>query len=384
MSFYIILFIIFFIFVAQDKKLNLENKNGSRSHGKSVQYLIIFYILLFIGATRAKTVGSDVIYYCYVFDHVTFETINPIYFDFEPGFLFSMAVFKKLLIDKAIFFIYFIFLLYFYFNNKFLRKYTIKPSLALFLIYGLSYYFFALNGMRQSLCHSLILMYIPLIGSTTVTKTKYVYFCLLTIVTALLIQKSQIILVLAILPFYFDRFITRKILAICVVSSLFIGIVLISKVSDFLGSLASSVSDQRYQNYLLDTNSIGDASNITLIAHSLYSLLLIYFYKNKGTNKNGSLTDKFCAVGVAGVVVLNIFSPILWIFQRFADGLFFFRIIPMTNYFYTIKDRKERRIFQLITILYVIMRFYGRLQRDSAVGSGDVIPYVNDLFNITM
>lgn len=200
----------------------------------------------------------------------------------------------------------------------------------------------------------------------------------------LLIQKSQAILVLAILPFYFDRFITRKILAISIVASLFVGIVLISKVSGFLSSLASSVSDQRYQNYLLDTNSVGDASNITLIAHSLYSLLLIYFYKNKGTIKNGSLTDKFCAVGVIGTIVLNLFSPILWIFQRFADGLFFFRIIPMTNYFYTIKDRKERRIFQLITILYVIMRFYGRLQRDSAVGSGDVIPYVNDLFNITM
>lgn len=384
MLFYIILFLIFFICATQDKTLNLVNKNGLRTRGRSVQYLIIFCILLFVGATRAKTVGSDVAYYCYVFDHITFQTINPIYFDFEPGFLFSMVIFKKLLLDKAIFFIYFIFILYFYFNNIFIRKYTVKPSLALFLIYGLSYYFFALNGMRQSLCHSLILMYIPLISSTTVTKKKYIYFCLLTIVTAFLIQKSQAILVLAILPFYFDRFITRNILTISVAASLFVGIVLISKVSGFLGSLASSVSDQRYQNYLLDTNSVGDASNITLIAHSLYSLLLIYFYKNKGTIKNGSLTDKFCAVGVIGTIVLNLFSPILWIFQRFADGLFFFRIIPMTNYFYTIKDRNERRIFQLITILYVIMRFYGRLQRDSAVGSGDVIPYVNDLFNITM
>lgn len=370
--------------MTQDKTLNLVNKNGLRHRGRSVQYLIIFYILLFIGATRSKTVGSDVIYYCYVFDHITFETINPIYFDFEPGFLFSMVIFKKLLIDKAIFFIYFTFILYFYFNNKFIRKYTVKPSLALFLIYGLSYYFFALNGMRQSLCHSLILMYIPLISSTTVTKKKYIYFCLLTIVTAFLIQKSQAILVLAILPFYFDRFITRKILAISIVVSLFVGIVLISKVSGFLGSLASSVSDQRYQNYLLDTNSVGDASNITLIAHSLYSLLLIYFYKNKGTIKNGTLTDKFCAVGVIGTIVLNLFSPILWIFQRFADGLFFFRIIPMTNYFYAINNKRERHVFQLVTFLYVIMRFYGRLQRDSAVGTGDVIPYVNELFNITM
>lgn len=370
--------------MTQDKTLNLVNKNGLRPRGRSVQYLIIFCILLFGGATRAKTVGSDVAYYCYVFDHITFQTINPIYFDFEPGFLFSMVIFKKLLIDKAIFFIYFIFILYFYFNNKFIRKYTVKPSLALFLIYGLSYYFFALNGMRQSLCHSLILMYIPLISSTTVTKKKYIYFCLLTIVTAFLIQKSQAILVLAILPFYFDRFITRKILAISIVVSLFVGIVLISKVSGFLGSLASSVSDQRYQNYLLDTNSVGDASNITLIAHSLYSLLLIYFYKNKGTIKNGSLTDKFCAVGVIGTIVLNLFSPILWIFQRFADGLFFFRIIPMTNYFYAINNKRERHIFQLVTFLYVIMRFYGRLQRDSAVGTGDVIPYVNELFNITI
>lgn len=373
----------FFICALQDKSINKNYLIGSAPKYNSIQYLIVFFILLFLGATRANTVGTDVKGYCNVFNQVTFERINPVYFDFEPGFLYAMALFKNI-IDEDIIFIYFIFILYFYFNNVFIRKYTIKPTLGLFFIYGLSYYFFALNGMRQSLCHSLILMYVPLISSTIVSKKKYFFFCLLTIVTALLIQKSQSILVLAILPFYFDRFITRKLLTISVVVSLFCGIVLISKVSGFLGSFASYINDPRYQNYLLDTNSIGEASNMTLVAHSLYSLLLIYFYKKKGTINKGSLTDKFCAVGVVGTVVLNLFSPILWIFQRFADGLFFFRIIPMTNYFYTINNKLEKRIFQIITILYVIMRFYGRLLRDSATGSGDVVPYVNNLFNITM
>ena len=238
--------------------------------------------------------------------------------------------------------------------------------------------------MRQSLSHAIILMYIPLLCTEKQTKKKYVSFCVLTIVTAFLIQKSQSILALCILPFYFDKYLSRKVLAITVVVSLVIGIGFMSKVSGFLGGLASSVSDQRYQNYLLDTNSVGDASNTTLIAHSLYTLMLIYFFKDKGHLKVGTLTDKFCAIGVIGTVVLNLFSPILWIFQRFADGLFFFRIIPMTNYFYSIKNKNEKYIFRLVTILYVLLRFYGRLQRDSAVGTGDIIPYVNNLFDITL
>ena len=112
--------------------------------------------------------------------------------------------------------------------------------------------------------------------------------------------------------------------------------------------------------------------------------MLIYFFKNKGCKKTGSLTDKFCAIGVLGTVVLNLFSPILWIFQRFADGLFFFRIIPMTNFYYTIENKNERYIFRIVTFLYVFLRFYGRLKRDSAVGTGDIIPYVNNLFDITL
>lgn len=383
MFFYSVLFLIFLICALRDNYFNKSEIIYSAQKYKSIQYSIIFFILFFIGATRGKSVGSDVLYYCDVFNSVTSDKINPYYFDFEPGFLYLMVIFKTIIINKDIYFIYFIFILYFYFTNKFIRKYTLKPSLALFFIYGLSYYFFALNGMRQSLCHSIILMYFSLLTVPKISARKYFYYCLLTVITAFLIQKSQAVLVLAVVPFYFDRFITRKILLVSVLASLFIGIVLISKVSGYLNYIATFISDERYQNYLLDTNSIGDASNFTLIAHSLYTLLLVYYYKCKGTKNEGSLTDKCCAIGVIGTIVLNLFSPILWIFQRFADGLFFFRIIPMTNYFYSINNKSERVIFQLITLLYVTMRFYGRLQRDSATGSGDVIPYVNNLLNIS-
>lgn len=383
MIFYWILFFLFFFCVMRDKTINKGYICGIRQKKSSTQFYIIFWILLFIGATRAKTVGTDVIYYCNVFNHVTLGTINPEYFDFEPGFLFSMVVFKNLFIDYDLLFIHFIFILYFCFNCRFFKKYTIKPSLAIFFVYGLSYYFFALNGMRQSLSHALILSYIPILCTAEQNIKRYVYFCVLTVITALLVQKSQAILVLAVIPFYFDRLITRKILVLSIVVSLFVGVVLIVRVSGFLSSLTAYISDQRYQNYLMDTNEIGDASNITLIAHSLYSLLLVYFYKGKGKLTQGSLTDKFCAIGVIGTVVLNLFSPILWIFQRFADGLFFFRIVPMTNYFVTIQNKKERHLFQIITILYVVLRFYGRLKRDSATGTGDVIPYVNKLLDIT-
>lgn len=383
MLFYIILFLIFGLLVSNDSSINKTYSSGIKTKYNSSQYRLIFLILLFIGATRACTVGSDVIYYCSVFNYVTINKIDPQYFDFEPGFLFSMVLFKNLISSKSMFFIYFIFIVYLVFNNNFIKRYTVKPAFALFLIFGLSYYFFALNGMRQSLSHACILMYIPLLCNSRVTWKKYVLFCSLTIITALLIQKSQAILLLSILPFVFDKYLTRKVLGLSVVGSLIIGVFFMSKVSGFLGGLASSVSDVRYQNYLMDTNSMGDASNMTLIAHSLYSLVLIYFYKEKGTQLDGSLTDKFCAIGIIGTVVLNIFSPILWIFQRFADGLFFFRIVPMTNFFYTIKNKQQRIIFRIITLTYVVLRFYGRLSRDSAVGSGDVIPYVNDLFGIT-
>lgn len=131
--------------------------------------------------------------------------------------------------------------------------------------------------MRQSLSHACILMYFPLLCDSKVTLKKYVLFCSCTVITALLIQKSQAILVLAILPFVLDKYLTRKMLGLSVIVSLIIGIFFMSKVSGFLGGLASSISDVRYQNYLMDTNSMGDASNMTLIAHSLYCLVLIYF-----------------------------------------------------------------------------------------------------------
>ena len=380
MYFYICLFFLFFLLALVDRS-QLHIVNGARLIGKkSFSYKVIFGILMFVGATRSMRVGTDVGYYCDFFRHVTFANISQEHF--ETGFAVMMIFFKKYLTSNPMFFIYFIFIIYIYCNASFIKRYTVKPSMALFVIYGLTFYFSALNEMRQALCHAVILTLIPLISSGT-NQRKFIYFFSLVLVISFLIQKSQIILVLCLIPFIFENKFSRSLLALSIIASFLLGQYFMPTIFGFLGLIALYIGDGRYSDYLIYEGDFGDASVNSLFAHSLYTMVLVYFYRNKGKSKC-TLTDQFLIMGVIGNVLSNSLSPISWIFQRLSDGLLYFRIIPIANYFYTIEGKVQRNIFRIITICYILFRFYERLLRDNALGNGgDVIPYVNELLNIT-
>lgn len=381
MHFYICLFFLFFLLVSVDRS-QLHKLNGVQlSKKKSISYKAIFGILMFIGVTRSMRVGTDVGYYCDFFRHVTFANISQEHF--EMGFAVMMILCKNYLTRNPMIFIYFIFVIYICCNAYFIKRYTVKPSMALFVLYGLTFYFSAFNEMRQTLCHAIILTFIPLI-SNGMNKRKFIYFFFLVLVTSLLIQKSQIILVLCLIPYIFENKFSRSFLALSIIVSFLLGQYLMPTVFGFLGIVALYIGNDRYSDYLAYEGDFGEASAISMLAHSLYTIVLIYFYRNKGKSKECTLTDHFLIMGVIGTVLSNSLSPISWIFQRLSDGLLYFRIIPMANYFYTIEERTQRNIFRIITICYILFRFYGRLLRDNALDNGgDVIPYVNDLFNIT-
>ena len=74
-------------------------------------------------------------------------------------------------------------------------------------------------------------------------------------------------------------------------------------------------------------------------------------------------------------------SPVSWILARVTDSLTYFRIVPISELFFN-KNTRNRWIFQLITLAYFIVRFYGRLKRDGVGDEGDVIPYVSIFSNL--
>ena len=347
---------------------------GKTPQKRKLKFLLSAGLLCIIGCTRAMSVGMDVTGYCNTYLELNSATYSVLLEKFEPGFLMSMSSFKYFGIKDPMLYIYFCFIVFWLCNLNFIKKYTDYSGFAVFLIYSMGYYFGAFNTVRQMLCHAIILCFIPLLQ-----QQKYKKYIILTIVTALLFHKSQVAMLLCLFPFVAPIRLQKEFfLYLYLIGSIILAIFILPKLSAALTILSLYVNNSTYSGYLMDTTTLGDLSISNLAMHSLYIAIVVYFSSRSNIS---SISKKFLVISVLGQALSNLLSPVSWILARVTDSLTYFRIVPISELFFNKKTR-NRWIFQLITLAYFIVRFYGRLKRDGVGDDGDVIPYVSIFANL--
>jgi len=160
---------------------------------------------------------------------------------------------------------------------------------------------------------------------------------------------------LLVLPFfrYGKWFIFKaKYLFIGLFASWIIGFTIPFFIADSLGALSVIAFSDRYETYMTNSQHIGEVSYFSNAIHTFYFLFLVYFGRKR--------KDPFLITSVFGRIFANILSPISWIFNRLMDNLLFFMIIPMSRIWFG-KPSRERTMFRIVTMIYLLFRFYGRI-----------------------
>ena len=336
---------------------------------KKKAFYIAATILMILGATRGETVGLDMA----VGYSEEFKTIhsNPSSWgqtmhQFEVGFAWIMGSFKDYISNNKMHFFHLLFFFTFLFYCKTIKQYSQNGALTLFFMMGCAYYFSLYNTMRQQLCFSIICLFLPLI----IEKNKYLIFTLCTIIIALLFHKSQIILLLAIpiIKYFNTKYFSHNALIISLIISSLIGLFGTPHVVNILGKYAFIFANDNsnYAGYLLYTDNIGNYSVISNVMNTIFAIYIVYTHRYK--------RDIFLIFYVLGVVILNILTPVSWIFMRIAFTFMYFRIFTYTKLWYEIPMKKERYLYRFMVLLYIFLMFHNRLVNDN---STDVVPYIN-------
>lgn len=326
-----------------------------------------------MGATRARTVGNDLnggYWSEYVSIGVTPNTWGKVMPQFEIGFQWIMANFKEYfdVFNNPLFFFHVLFIVTFINYAIYIKRQTSNPALAYFFMYALSYYFSMYNTMRQQFCYSIILLWMVLYLQSN--KPKIVVFALLTIISSYLFHKSQIIILLTIPIYYLYKKIPNIWLYVGLLLSLVLSATLAKSAFGYMNLLAPYVYDgtSNFSNYLVYEENFCEYSVVSTLLNTLFCIYCVFCNRNQ--------KSFFLVLYVMGIILLNILTPISWIFSRIAAMFLFFRIFVYVDLWYHIKNKRERWLFRFAIILLSLVLFNNRLVKDSK--SPDVVPYVNE------
>lgn len=339
---------------------------------KRKAFLYSFIILMILGATRGSTVGNDMrggysaeFYYI----HADPSTWGSVMYQFEVGFAWLMGNFKDYVSDNKMLFFHSLFFVTFLMRYYPIKWYSCNGALTLLFMFGLGYYFAMYNTMRQELAFSIICLFLPLV----IEQKRYALFAVATVITALLFHKSQVVLLLFIpmAMFYGHRWLNFRNLSIILVASYVLGLTAINKILGVLGQYAYIFAggNSNYAGYMTSENDIGNFSTLTTLLHTLFCIYVLYLHRHKN--------DVFLLCYVVGVVILNLLTPISWIYQRIAYAFMYFSIFVFTYLWHGIPSRNERGVFRFAVIAYLVVLFSRRLITDNGE---DVVPYINYFF----
>lgn len=345
------------------------------------RFAIVATILLFLGATRAISVGSDLRGgYSLEYGSIQLDpsTWGHYMSQFEIGFSWMMVLFKTYVFSSPIYFFQLLFFATFLFLALFVRKYSKYPAMTLFFMYSLSYYFSLYNIMRQEWCFALICFFCisAYLDSETKNVEKpnhFVKFILPTIgivVLAYLFHKSQIVLLL-VLPLYLlkdQKCFGTKYLIAYMIFTIFFSMTFAEKIFSGMNSIAYLFADDNSNTagYMTYSENIGMYSTTANIVNTFFAIYITLAYRGR--------KSFFLVLFVLGVCLQNVLTPISWIFARIANTFLFFKIFVMADLWYEIPNKKERLIYRIVVLLYSIAMFNNRLINDRFQ---DVVPYVN-------
>lgn len=320
----------------------VEKRNSHMKIGISVSMIIMMLIL---ASMRDLQFGTDLVGYNASFIRLSdiswketlvifnFNTVN------EPFFYY----FTKIIADLGLSFNFYLILLLaisMYFTHLTLKRYSSAVALSYLIYISLGYYFFNLNGIRQSLSIGLLLYSFHFL---IINKNlKFVFFVLF----ASLFHVSA----LAFLVFLLIRNI-RLTDRLLIISFIILGIVFVFS-SEIIELMLSISFIAKYSYYL----SSGIGLNYTsLLIHA--SILLFIYISNKNTQYTivGDLIMKSLVIGLVFIILSTVVAE----FFRVAMYFNILSIIAVPLAIDRTKHIKNRVIilsgivFLLITYVFV-------------------------------
>lgn len=335
-------------------------------------YILSAGILLILGSTRGSTVGNDMHggywmeYLLMTPDPKSWGQWMP---QFEIGFQWLMARFKQYLDfdNNPLHFFHVLFAITFLSYSYYIKKMSVYPTMTLFFMMGFAYYFDSYNTMRQQLCDSLIYLWMYIFLQRE-KEPRYWIFVVIVIVTCFLFHKSQMVFLLVIPIFKYYKKIPNKYLYAALIISLAASTGLAQFAFAKLNLLAVYFENDRSNmaGYMTSDSEIGQYSTLSNILNTFFCLYTVFTHRYK--------KDFFLNLYVVGIVMLNILTPISWIFMRIAFVFMFFRIFVYAEMWKNIPNKTERLIFRIVIIVFCLVMFQNRLIDDH---NEDVVPYVN-------
>jgi transmembrane protein EpsG len=232
-----------------------------------------------------------------------------------------------------------------------LYKYCPKFEMAIFMFVAFSYLGGAMNGMRQYMAASIVLLGTKYLFS--MRKGDFIKYAIL-ILLAYCMHNSAIIM----LPIYFVvRRRAWQMSSLLIILGSIVGVVIFDAI---LPSFLSALEQTSYSNYSENgwfTSGQEGGSSIIRLIFILYPLILAFINKErlKMIGHIGDILANIVCIEVA-IYVISIYN---WIFSRLAIYLaIYFIIFTVWVINYAVKP-KDRMLFVIITLLVYFM--YSRM-----------------------
>lgn len=320
------------------------------SRNENLKWILIIVMTL-LGCLRGLYVGSDHAGYAddfYIFSSIE-KAKDTLRHDFEYGYLALIGLWKTFSNDYILF-SNSTFLIFMYGIIVWIQKYSINIALSLFLFYCLGFYFTGYNTMRQCIAMAAILASMPLLDKE---KRGYLLFSLVTVTIAVLMHKSQVLLLLLIPIHYITEkkniIISKFWLYLAVSLSFvlfFIGKQIILDQFSWLIVLVNMEDDYGY--YIFSENE--KAGYIRSLVYTLIAALCI-FYKNQ-YSKNFHFY-----VYILGVVVYNLANMLGNAAIRMSTCFLIFQCICIPCIIYE-SSHKPKRFLLYMILLYGLADFF--------------------------
>ena len=338
-----------------------------------IGYLLIIFIL-FIGAFRDSTIGTDTGFDVWYYKNFMITTFNPDTWNkftpFEPGFNIFIAFYKQFISSNYYSFYSTIYIITYIFLFIAVKKINVSPSLFFpffWLIGGVSLTF---NIMRQSLAFSILLYFTMLYYKK---ELGLIIYLIVTCLVGFLIHKSCFIFLFFPIINYkpiLSYFTTNRLFIILLIS---IGIALLgsSYIERFILSL-NSLFGERADHYIEVVEKYGIKDNITsgILGPSLYTSCIILISNNKRST--------LATIAILGLCFTIISGPYLGAIARLFINLTLFASLYLATIWWD-KSEKDKMFFYNV-IKICILLYYLISLNGSVFNNPELNPYENYLF----
>lgn len=326
---------------------------------KKIYVLICFFLLFFISAFRATSVGTDTFAYQKLF----LKTIAGVNTGFEVGFIMFCQIVsffsetpRAILIAMSLMTIGLI-MIYIFFNSS-------NVYLSVYLFVALYFWATSMNQGRQFLSIAIML------NAETFLRRKKYFFSTVLMIIAISIHSTAWLPISILLTCYVFKPDLKKSVII------FIGLILMIFLTDRLIDFIVYFYPRLIVYTQIDSNYLEISSGVSATRLGI-SMLLIYIMGILFRPKEKQLIyDKYLFF-VASASAVSLLSGVMLAFYRFSFSLNIFSIIAIPEFIENGKVKGYKKYFVKF-VIYILgfVYFYYVL----SIGSEGIVPYKTILF----